>query len=70
MYVASGIVSLRSATVTSNTAHSCQFSNGGYGGGLYIAAGATVYLDAFTVANTSNNTADFYPDIDGSYILQ
>jgi hypothetical protein len=32
--------------------------------------GRPVYLDAFTLANTINNTADFYPDIDGSYILQ
>jgi hypothetical protein len=70
MYVAGGTESLRSVTVTSNMAVG-GFSNGaGHGGGLYLAAGATVYLDAFTVANTSHNTADFYPDIDGSYILR
>jgi hypothetical protein len=70
MYVASGTVSLGSTTVTSDTAYGGSLFGSSYGGGLYIAAGATVYLDAFTVANTSNNTADFYPDIDGSYILQ
>jgi len=42
----------------------------GYGGGLYIQSGATVYLDVFTVANTLNNTADVDPNIDGSYILR
>jgi hypothetical protein len=70
MYVAGGTVSLRSVTVTSNMAVGGISNGAGHGGGLYIAAGATVYLDAFTVANIRNNTADFYPDIDGSYILQ
>jgi hypothetical protein len=36
------------------------------GGGLLIAAAASVSLDAFTVANTTGNTPD---DIDGSYTI-
>ncbi len=46
----------------------------GWGGGIYIASGATVYLDSFTVANTTGNT-DFSglngstANIDGTYIL-
>jgi hypothetical protein len=70
MYVAGGTVSLRSVTVTSNMAVGGITYGAGYGGGLYIAAGATVYLDAFTLANIINNTADIDPNIDGSYILQ
>ena len=46
----------------------------GEGGGLYIASGATVYLDSFTVANTINNTDwtglnRHTANIDGTYIL-
>jgi hypothetical protein len=41
----------------------------GYGGGIFIAAGAKVYLDSFTVANTIANVANGFPDIDGTYIL-
>jgi hypothetical protein len=71
LYVAGGTVSLRTDMVTSNTAQE-GFGLGpsaSYGGGMYIAAGATVYLDAFTLAHTSNNTANIDPDISGSYIL-
>jgi hypothetical protein len=73
LYVAAGIVSLRTDTVVNNTARGGYgSSNGaaGYGGGLYLVAGATAYFDAFTLANTRTNTADFFPDIDGSYTLQ
>ena len=42
----------------------------GHGGGMYIQSGATAYLDAFTVANTIDNTADSDPNIDGTYILR
>jgi hypothetical protein len=70
LYVAGGTVSLGNDTVTSNYV-------GGYlmGGGLYIAAPATVYLDSFTVANTLNNkdnsgTNGNTANIDGTYILR
>jgi hypothetical protein len=62
LFVAGGTVSLSNDIVADNTAAS-YFSSGG---GLYIAGGATVYLDSFTLANTSNNTPD---NIHGSYIL-
>jgi hypothetical protein len=42
----------------------------GNGGGLYIAYLATVYLDSFTVAHIINNTADYGPNILGSYTLR
>jgi hypothetical protein len=58
LYVAAGTVTMSTVTVNSNSS--------GPGGGLFIAAGATVYLDAFTVANVSNNT---FGNIDGMYIL-
>jgi hypothetical protein len=65
LYVAGGTVSLFTTIVASNTAA----GNTSYGGGLHL-AGGTVYLDAFTVAHTINNQADFYPDIYGSYIFR
>jgi hypothetical protein len=41
----------------------------GEGGGLYIASGAIVYIDAFTLANVIDNTASTsYPNIFGTYI--
>ena len=69
LYVAGGTVTLTKGTVESN------FVNGGYGGGLFIAKGATVYLDSFTVANTINNTDSSglngpTANIDGTYILR
>ncbi len=44
------------------------------GAGIYIASGATVYLDSFTLANTINNTDSTglngsTANIDGPYIL-
>ena len=62
LYVAAGTVALTNCTVQANAA-------AGSGGGVYIASGASVYLDSFTVANTSNNTAGVDPNIDGTYIL-
>jgi hypothetical protein len=47
--VHNGTVTLTNDTVTDNTARVA-------GGGLFIDSGATVYLDAFTVANILNNT--------------
>jgi hypothetical protein len=49
MFISGGTVALASDTIGSNTATSD-------GGGIYIAAGAAVSIDAFTVADTINNT--------------
>jgi hypothetical protein len=57
LYVAAGTVTMRTDTV--------GFNSSGPGGGLFIAAGATVYLDAFTVTNVSNNT---FGNIAGTYV--
>lgn len=54
LYVAGGTVTMQTDSV-----------NGSWsGGGIFIASGATVYLDSSTVANTVNNS-DF--NIDGTY---
>ncbi len=71
IWVNSGTVTLANDTVESNTAS----GTAGYGGGIYIVSGATVYLDSFTVANTINNTDNSglngsTANIDGTYILQ
>jgi hypothetical protein len=71
--VAGGTVTLTSVTVTINHAlggAGTAWPPGvGDGGGLYIASGATVSIDAFTLANTINNTASYgYPNIFGTYI--
>jgi hypothetical protein len=74
LYAAAGTVSLSNDTVTGNSAQSGSKSKNnkpgpsflGEGGGLYIASMAAVYLDAFTVANTTANTPD---DIYGPYTL-
>jgi hypothetical protein len=43
----------------------------GDGGGLYIASGATVDIDAFTLAHLINNTAATSDaEIHGPYILR
>jgi hypothetical protein len=55
IYVADGTVTMTYSTVTNNN-----------GGGLYIASPATVYLDAYTVANTTGNSPN---DISGFYTL-
>jgi hypothetical protein len=69
LYVAGGTVRLCNDTITSNRAGDPLFTYG-VGGGLYLAAGATVDLDSFTLAHTSNNLAYDSPDISGSYTLQ
>ena len=84
LYVGGGTVTLTNDTVTGNAA------TGGYGGagnfpttphdgaaggaGIYIASGAKVSLDSYTVANTTSNYdySDGFSkedDIDGSYTL-
>jgi len=70
LYAGGGTLTLGNDTVTGNTAQGSGVYPGlGEGGGLYIAAAATVYLDAFTLANTVNNTASTSNnDIFGSYI--
>jgi hypothetical protein len=74
IYIAGGTVSLSNDTVQSNAAQGgfdpWGSRAGGYGGGLYIQYLATVYLDSFTVAHIINNTADFGPNIWGSYTLR
>jgi hypothetical protein len=67
-------VTLCSDTVEFNAA-SAYFGGQAEGGGVHIAPKSTVYLDAFTVANTVNNTDgsgtnEGTANIDGSYILQ
>jgi hypothetical protein len=77
LYVVGGTVTLCSDTVQSNSAIADPtFSTSdGRGGGIYIASGATVYIDQATVTNTINNT-DAYglnsptANIDGTYILK
>jgi hypothetical protein len=78
LYVAGGAVTLTNDTITHNVAGgwngggvawSPPYGSFGYGGGIFIAAGANVSLDSFTLANTNSNTANKFPDIDGTYIL-
>jgi hypothetical protein len=68
--VAGGSVTLTNDTVDHNVAGDDQLPHG-YGGGIFIGSGATVYLDSFTVANTYSNTTytPWGPDIYGTYIL-
>lgn len=78
LFAAGGTVTLTNDIVTQNWAGDPESQDGpipGYGGGIFIAPSATVYLDSFTVANaiynadisslSDGNTAN----IDGSYIL-
>jgi hypothetical protein len=68
--VAGGTVTLRNDKISGNMAGHGDLPNAtftpnaniGYGGGIFIASGAKVYLDSFTQANTSNNWA---PNFDG-----
>jgi hypothetical protein len=66
-----GTATLAADTLTSNTAKAGSHGHGGTGagGGLYVAAGATVYLGSFTLTNTINNIAVVDRNIDGSYTL-
>jgi len=72
--VSGGTVTLTQITVSANNAVGGQGGvyNGlaglGEGGGLSIDVAAVVYLDAFTLANISNNTASTSdPNVHGSY---
>jgi len=47
-----------SATLSNDTVESNRAGYYGAGGGIYIASGATVYIDSFTVTNTIDNTDD------------
>jgi hypothetical protein len=65
IYVYGGTATLTNDQMNSNTATL-------FGGGLYIASGATVSLDSFTIANIINNTDSSglngpTANIDGSY---
>jgi hypothetical protein len=66
------LASLCSNTLDSNAADGAYGvpPGQGEGGGMDIAPKTTVYLDAFTVAYTINNTADVDPNIDGTYLLR
>jgi hypothetical protein len=70
------IGSQATATLCNDTVESNSHGPGpSEGGGIYIASGATVYIDSFTVANTINNTDGSglngpTANIDGSYILR
>ena len=71
IYIAGGTVTLTSDTLESNNATTSSTS---HGGGVFIAKGATVYLDSFTVANTINNidssgTNGSTANLDGPYTL-
>jgi hypothetical protein len=78
LYAAGGTVNLTNDIVTQNWAGDPESQDGpipGYGGGIFIAPSATVYLDSFTVANAIDN-ADISSasdgstaNIDGKYIL-
>ena len=63
LYVDYGTLTLTNDTVQSNKAATT-------GGGLYIASGAVVYLDTFTLDNVINNTAPKHKNqnIDGSFL--
>jgi hypothetical protein len=56
-----GTVTLNNDTATNNQCPALGTPGSGYGPDIYIASGATVYLDAFTVAHTGNTY--------GTYIL-
>jgi hypothetical protein len=68
LYVAGGSVTLTNDYVQGNTAFDNQGTGyvGPNGGGIFKASGATVYLDSFTVNNTTNNSPN---DIRGGYTL-
>ena len=73
--VNSGTLSLTSDTVSSNSARRSivvgQVAGVGEGGGLYIASGATVDIDAFTLSHVINNTAtNNGNNIYGTYFLR
>jgi hypothetical protein len=72
--VAGGRVFLTNDYIQGNFAYDLQNTDGfyygyrgGYGGGVYISRGATVYIDWFTVAHTYNNLS--WSDIYGPRTL-
>jgi hypothetical protein len=72
--VAGGSVFLTNDYIQGNVAYDLQNTDGfyygyrgGYGGGVYISRGATVYIDSFTVAQTYNNLS--WSNIYGPYTL-
>jgi hypothetical protein len=80
--VAGGNLTLRGCTVTGNTASGGAggkspggnlppgVKGAGRGGGIYISSASSAGLDAFTLANTKNNTASTSDnDIFGSYSI-
>jgi hypothetical protein len=77
LYVAAGSVTLTNDIIEGNVAGTYEYGQyiDGYGGGIYIASGATVYIDSFTLANTTYNSdsSGIYfgntANIDGRYIL-
>jgi hypothetical protein len=74
LYLAGGNVTLTNDYIQGNYVADLNNTdsfgdNGGYGGGIYIAPAATVYLDSFTVANTYGNIANPPADIYGHYNL-
>ena len=71
IYIAGGTVTLTNGTLESNNTTTSSTS---HGGGVFIAKGATAYLDSFTVANTINNidssgTNGSTANLDGPYTL-
>jgi hypothetical protein len=56
LYVAGGNATLTNDSVISNLADGWDVGLGSYTGGIFIASGATVSLDSFTVNNTHNNS--------------
>jgi hypothetical protein len=69
LYAAGGNVTLGNDIVTGNSALS-GYGLMGEGGGLYITPAALVYIDAFTLAHITNNTASSgYPNIYGAYTI-
>jgi hypothetical protein len=61
-------VSLHNCIITQNSATGADGA-GSAGGGLYLGPNIVFCLDAFTVANATNNHASLDPDIYGSYTI-
>ena len=75
MYVAGGSVTLTNDTIQGNYVEDIANPDGvyygdygGFGGGIYIAYGATAYIDSFTLNNTAGNISNG-GNIWGPYIL-
>jgi predicted outer membrane repeat protein len=81
LYIAGGTAELLGTTVRHNSARGGLGGKGGgsglpnapdgfgQGGGIYIESDAAVILDAFTAAHVTENTADFDPDIYGTFSI-